>query len=194
VAYGDNQDWQPASGDGCLNPRILRYRHTLNPGDHAVIMGIPLSKQSTMPFTISLKLTADDCQPTALHCQITAEQVALAEPIPFGGIPPSTPINESPALGKPKLVCPTSPAGKEILNMILNHPVLEERGLTEILGSSPVSPLEACFIPNTTARGGAPSVKKSHLRIAIAELVQLGWLLPPEGEGKIRIYEMNPEA
>ena len=75
--------------------------------------------------------------------------------------------------------------------MILAHPVPEERGLTEILGNSPASVLEACFIPNTTARGSAPSVKKSLLRGAIAELIQLGWLLPPEGDGKVRIYELN---
>ena len=78
--------------------------------------------------------------------------------------------------------------------MLFSHPVPEERGLTEILGSSPASPLEACFIPNTTARGRAPSVKKSYLRTAIAELVQLGWLLPPEGNSKIQIYELSPEA
>jgi hypothetical protein len=92
------------------------------------------------------------------------------------------------------LTPPMSLAGKEILTMIFAHPVPEERGLTEILGSSPISPLEACFIPNTSARGSAPSMKKSHLRVAITELVQLGWLLPPEGEGKVQIYELNPEA
>ena len=78
--------------------------------------------------------------------------------------------------------------------MILAHPVSEERGLTEILGSSPANPLDACFIPNTTARGSAPSVRKSHLRVAIAELVELGWLLPPEGTDKVQIYELSPEA
>lgn len=194
VAYGEHEEWQQASSDGCLNPRVLRYRHTLNPGDHAVIMGIPLCKQSAMPFAISIKLTADDCRPASLHCQITAEQLALAEPVPFGGMPPSTPIRDLHDPGKPKLIPPMSPAGKEILKMILAHPVPEERGLTEILGSSPASPLEACFIPNTTASGSAPSVKKSHLRMAIAELVQIGWLLPPERDGKIQIYELNPEA
>ena len=78
--------------------------------------------------------------------------------------------------------------------MILAHAIPDERGLTEILGSSPSSPLEACFIPNTTARGKASSVKKSLLRVAIADLVQLGWLLPPEGDGRVRIYELNSEA
>jgi len=92
------------------------------------------------------------------------------------------------------LPLPMSLAGKELLTMIFAHSVPEERGLTEILGSSPRSPLEACFIPNTTARGNAPSIKKSHLRVAIAELTELGWLLPPEGEGKVQIYELNPDA
>jgi hypothetical protein len=78
--------------------------------------------------------------------------------------------------------------------MILAHPVSEERGLTEIVGTSPVSALESLFIPNVTESGGALSAKKSLLRIAIAELVQLGWLLPSEGDGKVRIYELNPEA
>lgn len=78
--------------------------------------------------------------------------------------------------------------------MILAHPVAEERGLTEIVGTSPISALESLFIPNTTESGGALSVKKSLLRVAIAELVQLGWLLPPEGDGKVRVYELNSQA
>ena len=63
VAERDREDWPPVSGDGHLNPRALRYRHTLNPGDHSVIMGIPLCERSTMPFIISIKVTADDSQP-----------------------------------------------------------------------------------------------------------------------------------
>ena len=78
--------------------------------------------------------------------------------------------------------------------MILANPVPEDRGLTEIVGDSPLSALESLFVTNTTQRGAALSVKKSFLRIAIAELVQLGWLLPPEGDGKVRVYELNPEA
>jgi hypothetical protein len=52
----------------------------------------------------------------------------------------------------------------------------------------------AHFIPNTTAAGFAPSFKKSVLRAAIAELVELGWLLPPEEDDAHRIYELNPDA
>jgi len=89
---------------------------------------------------------------------------------------------------------PALPAAKELLDMILAHPVPQEMGLTEILVESPTGPLDMCFIPNTTASGSAPTAKKSLLRPAIAELMRLGWLLPPEGNGRVRVYELNPEA
>jgi TIR domain len=94
---------------------------------------------------------------------------------------------------KSVLVCPELDVAKELLDLILAHPVENERGLTEIL-HSPVGLLEMCFIPNTTARGSASSVKKSILRPAILELLRLGWLLAPEGNDKMQIYELNPEA
>jgi hypothetical protein len=89
---------------------------------------------------------------------------------------------------------PSLPAAKELLEMMLSHPVVEERGLTEILVDSPNGPLHTSFIPNTTAAGGAPSLKKALFRPAIAELFRLGWLLPPEQDDAVRIYELNPEA
>ena len=192
VAYKEHEDWEQSANDGRLNPRVLRYRDMLNPGDHSVIMGIPLCDRSTLPFTIAIRLTAEDCPPVTLQSQLTAEQIAIGEPVSFTGTPPTA--SPSISTGESTVNQPTSPVARELLEMILAHPVTEERGLTEILGSSPASPLEVCFIPNTTARGKAPSVKKSLLRAAIAELVQLGWLLPPEGDGKVRIYELNPEA
>jgi len=77
VASQEPDDWERSRNDGRLNPRVLRYRHTLNPGDHAVIMGIPLCERSTLPFAISINLTAEDCRPSALHCHLTAEQIAM---------------------------------------------------------------------------------------------------------------------
>ena len=78
--------------------------------------------------------------------------------------------------------------------MILAHPVPEERGLTEILCSDLPGPHETMYIPNTTRAGGALVVKKSPLRAALTELVQLGWLLPPEEDETYRIYELNADA
>jgi hypothetical protein len=154
-------------------------------------MGIALCDRSTMPFTISIRITAEDCPPTNLLCSLTSEQIATGETVPLAGAPP---IASSHLPIETKLSYPTSPVAKELLEMVLAHPVPEERGLTEILASSPASPLEACFIPNTTAAGKAPSVKKALLRAAIAELVQLGWLLSPETDGSVRIYELRPAA
>jgi hypothetical protein len=155
-------------------------------------MGIPLCDRTALPFTVSIHVTAEDSSPSTLHCELDSEQIAVAEPVPFSVTVPAA--SSSTSANQTKLHQPSSPVAKELLELILAHNVPEQRGLTEILESSPSSPLEACFIPNTTARGKAPSVKKSLLRAAIAELVQLGWLLPPESDGRVQIYELNPEA
>ena len=89
---------------------------------------------------------------------------------------------------------PASGFARELLDLILEHPKEEEQGLTEILRESPSGPLYQSFIPHTTAAESAPSVKKTALRTAIAELTRLGWLLPPEGNDAVRIYELNPET
>lgn len=89
---------------------------------------------------------------------------------------------------------PDLPFAKELLDLILAHPNEDERGLTEILRDSPSGALYRAFIPNTTAAGAAPSVKKSLFAQAVAELVRLGWLLQPEGNNAVRIYELNPDT
>jgi len=94
----------------------------------------------------------------------------------------------------PRFDEPTSPVAQELLELILKHPNKEEQGLTEILRDSPAGALFRSFIPNTTAAGAAPSVKKSLFAPAVAELVSLGWLLQPEGNHAVRIYELNPDA
>src|SRR5205823_1053420 len=97
VAYNEPDDWERAANDGRLNPRVLRYRHALNPGDHSVIMGIPLCDRSTFPFTISIMLAAEDCRLSALHCQLTSEQITLGEPVPFSGTSPPASLSTSPS-------------------------------------------------------------------------------------------------
>lgn len=193
LAEREQPDWQ-AAGNGQINPRILRYTGILNPGDCSVIMGILICERSTMPFSIELKLTADDAPPTTLFCCLTSEQIALGKPVEFGSESFVSATSIAEPWSEPKLAIPTSPVAKELLDMILAHPRPDERGLSEFIESSPVSALEVCFIPDTTACGGARSVKKSLLRTAVAELVQLGWLMPPESNEKVRIYELNPKA
>ncbi|MCI0747568.1 MAG: hypothetical protein L0Y58_19355 [Verrucomicrobia subdivision 3 bacterium] len=83
VTYRQYDDWDEARTDGRLNPKEVRYRHTLHPGEESMIMSIPLCKRSAMPFTISIRLTAEDWAPCVLHCEISEEQISIARPIPF---------------------------------------------------------------------------------------------------------------
>jgi hypothetical protein len=102
--------------------------------------------------------------------------------------------SQSKAKRAPAFVHPTDPVALELLTLILDHPVAAERGLTEILKDSPSGPLDRAFISNITARGAANAIRKSLFGPAIAELTRLGWLLPPEGNHAVRIYELNPKA
>lgn len=89
---------------------------------------------------------------------------------------------------------PEQSFARELLALIMQHPNEEEHGLTEILRESPQGPLFCAFIPNTTAQGNYGSAKKSVFRPAIEELVRLGWLLQPEGNHAVKIYELNPDS
>jgi hypothetical protein len=96
--------------------------------------------------------------------------------------------------GEQRLTEPQLPFAKELLQMIMQHPNEEEQGLTEILRDNPAGLLFRSYIPNTTASGNAPSVKKSVFAPAVEELVRLGWLQQPEGNHALKIYELNPNA
>lgn len=85
-----------------------------------------------------------------------------------------------------------SEAAQDLLKLVLGHPVQEERGLFEI--SEKIIPLCTNFIPNLTCSGPAPSMRTRVFQSAIQELIQEGWLLPPEpipSHAGIA-YELNP--
>lgn len=95
---------------------------------------------------------------------------------------------------KPKFAQPKLAEAKQLLEAILSHPAADQRGLSEILRESPSGPLDICYIPNITARGNVSVMRKAAFRPALSELVQIGWLLQPEGNASVRIYELNPQA
>jgi hypothetical protein len=64
-----------------LEPRTLRYSNPLNPSEGIPIMGINLCDRSIMPFSIFVRLTAQDMLPSLLECYVTYEQIAAGEPV-----------------------------------------------------------------------------------------------------------------
>lgn len=118
------------------------------------------------------------------------EQAAL-DRLEWGitGKKPADAAKTTPAL--PVATSPLTEAAQELLKLVLEHPVGEERGLFEI--SDKIIPLHTCFIPNLTCGGSAPSMKTRVFQNAVRELVKEGWLLPPEpvpSHGGVA-YELN---
>lgn len=83
LAGGANVDWERSPSDSRVTPRVLHYRHSLNPRQSTVIMEILVCERSPFPFNISAELSADDCPPVVFSGAITAEQVASEERVTF---------------------------------------------------------------------------------------------------------------
>lgn len=191
VSRQELDGWYRSPNDGRLNPRNLRLRKPLNPGEASNVMRIPLVSRSPLPFTVTLRLTAEDTPPRTLYCTITQEQLQTGVKGEFCTEALDTPPK---ANSEPRIHPPTSPFAIELLDHILAHNVAEERGLTVILKKSPTGPLNTLIILQAVSSGSAYPVKTRLLNPAIEELINLGWLLDPvEGDSE-RIYELNPEA
>ena len=72
------------------------------------------------------------------------------------------------------------------------NPVAEQRGFTEILRESPSGPLDACYIPIVTTRGGVSMMRKAVFRPAVSELVRLGLALPARRERSRQDLRIKP--
>lgn len=191
VVRQELDDWLRNPNDGSLNPRNLRLRIPLNPGEASNIMRIPLVSRSPLPLAFTLRLTAEDTPARTLHCTITQEQLQTGVRGEFSTDAPDTPTKTN---SEPRFHSPTSPFAIELLDHILAHSVADERGLTVILDESPTGPLDTCIILRAVNSGPAYPVRTKKLKPAIEELLNLGWLLEPvEGDSE-RIYELNPEA
>ena len=94
----------------------------------------------------------------------------------------------------PPLVRPTHEGAREILAQIIENPDRDQWGLTEIKQGHPESALLAAFMPSIASGGSAFGMKKSDFRPALSELVKLGWLLLPEEDDKVKLYEASAQA
>jgi hypothetical protein len=83
LAGGASVDWEQPASETRLNPRTLHYRHSLNPKKSTVIMEILLCERSPFPFNISVEISVDDCPPVIFRGEISAEQVAGEQHVPF---------------------------------------------------------------------------------------------------------------
>ncbi len=82
VAQRPNDGWVECGG-GVMNPRQLRFNHTLNPGEDTTVMGIPVSDNTPLPLSVTITITAEDCKRSKLTCEISLEQISQGKPVAF---------------------------------------------------------------------------------------------------------------
>jgi hypothetical protein len=184
-------EWYQQSGP---NPWRLRYGHGLNHGDCAPIMGIPTCPTTEFPLTLKVSLSAEDAIAQKLSCTVLQEQLAEGRILQFTSEQPDRSIGQVITPAQTRRHPPSSAAGKEILELILAHPVLEERGVSHFLKGAPGQETKSFFINHTKARAKTEmTMDTAHFRHAIGELVQLGWLMRPVGDENVQIYSLAAE-
>lgn len=178
-----------------LNPWTLFSRRDLNPGETSLVLAIPCTEETVLPFHISLQLWAEDYPHTDQHVTVAGEHVeAPLRLFPFNPKKEGAAGAASSAPTAKAAAKPSHPAAVEILQAMLQAPVApEQRGLTEILRGDPGNLLNTAFVPSTKGNGSVCTIRKRLFAPALAELLALGWLLPPVAKDRVRIYELNPE-
>ena len=166
------------------------YRNTLTKGIYSAVGELGWSKEELYAFA-SQKLDYPNSI-ESLNDLGNNQLETIRSKIRYEIIKKNTKNKQARARRTPSVIWPKLVSAKEILDLLLAHPSTNEKGLTEILQGIPGRPLDACFIPNITGRGAVATLKKSLYRPALAELLSLGWLLPPEETASVRVYELNP--
>ena len=186
--------WKDESSNAAANPKKLRARQPINPGEQLLVLGIPTVTNTPFPFSVGVKVSAEDVPMTTLAGTITLEQATRSESIPLReGVMPR--VESTKIASRPQ---PTSAGAKELLAGILANPDAEHRGITHILEGLG-DPLETLFmftIATHAAPGGDSSVRSARKRgftEALDELIRLGWLHQPESGHNTDIYEFKPE-
>lgn len=169
-----------------------KYRNTLTKSIHSSRNTLGWTKEQLYEFAAD-KL--DQQTPITSLNDLGNKQLELVKSrITYEKTKRGVKSKQAKAVKKPRISAPKLDFSKNLLEAILEHPNPDERGLTEILRQSPDGPLNVCFIPDITGSGNASSVRKSEFKTAVTELLSLGWLLQPEGNANLRMYELNPHA
>ena len=183
--------WQEDSPIGRVNPRKLRCKQNVNPGEKITVMGIPVRETTPFPFSARITISAEDLPLRTLFCTVAAAQLTATGWIPFTNEAVEF-IKSAPASARPK---PTNPYAKALLDGVLSNPDEANRGVTEILSGMPGDPLHTYYF-FTIASHGSTGVLKLRTNLFVQarkELIQLGWLLPPVEGSNTALYEFSPE-
>jgi hypothetical protein len=113
-------------------------------------------------------------EPSAYDAKLQALRSLSEEAAATPGNPAAKADKESPQLKKKEL----SDAAKEILGLILKEPERDQRGIVVI--REEIQPGQICYFPKLQYSGSPLSGHSRSLFHALAELIENGWLNPPE--------------
>jgi hypothetical protein len=180
-------------GSGINNPRELKAKSDLHPGETVEIIQIPLVASTPFPFSISIEYWLRDQQ--------SGRQFLVLQEPPHGNdetfdLRPGELSLSSDADGgfaRSALSMPQDGCLEGLLKDMARHPKAVEFGLVDF-GVDAVDPTRAIYRPHLAQSGMNRRMDRTSLTVALEKLVNLGWLDLPERIGKADRYRLSDAA
>ena len=185
--------WQDR-GNGALNPRTLWATAELNPGDTVQVLQLPLVAQTPFPFWIKASASLRDMSPTEQSVVLPADWFLNGASRSFspGGIDASAPADGG--FHSEPLRANFSEEADNLFMEIVQNPDPKYFGVICYWNRDPANPTKALYRPSLSPTGQNWSKEKRSLDLALNELVEIGWLYPPERVGDKDIYRISDRA
>jgi len=188
----DHSVWDEI-GSGRVNPRHLQAKRDLHSGEEVGVLPIGLVAATPFPFTITLEAWLRDQDSSRQFLKLEANQLQGGEIIDFH---PGQTTPHSDADGgyvQSTLKFPQDGPLQNLLLDIAQHGNLTEFGVVD-LGPDPAATTKAIYRPHLGQAGPNWSMDRQTLDFALNQLVESGWLEPPERAGKSAGYRLSDAA
>jgi hypothetical protein len=175
---------------GSVNPRELRARSDLHPGEDISVIEIPLSPVTPFPLSISVRYWLRDQGAGNQSLVMQAEDLANNKTYE---LKPGQLAITSQADGgflRSDLKWPQDGALEGLLTEIAQHSRPEEFGIL-YYGPDAADQSKAVYLPHLSQRGMFHRANQTAFAIRLKGLLDLGWLDPPERIGNIDRYRLS---
>lgn len=179
-----------------MNPRTLKAKSDLHPGETFETVQIPLGPLSTSPFPFSILIEYWIRDQQSGRQSLVIQQPPTEIEVTFMFLPGETTLKPRADGGfeAVSLVWPNDGVISGLLSQIAAHQNPAEFGLVD-LGSDPAAPACGLYRPHLSQSGGETKrMARESLTRALTQLVDLGWLENPETIGKTDRYALTDAA
>ena len=181
-------------GNGVLNPRTISAVTTLHPGQRMAVLQVPLSADTLFPLWIKAAAWLQDATPTEQSIVLQKSDLADDKVFKFNAGAFEANASLDGGFRSKPLRSNFSATADELFVQIADNPNTALFGVLCYWQGDKADPKTGLYRPSLSPTGFNHRMDKASLQSALEELVDIGWLEPPERVGEIDLYRLSDHA